>query len=459
MIHFCLIQSLGKPSIGAIAHLRRYLKNINLSTKIDYKIFTFNSNRSKDNLDSKISRVGEYTYGKTAIDICSMEEICTLLNNAYRGIDLLDGIELPVSQKATAYELIDYYTKNSNKLDTVMFSIFEPLLFLSLLTAIVIKKANPNVKIVFGGMHIQASENTTNLLSLIDYVDHVVVGDLAKGVEDYLNNNIKTLVHKSEDTELDLLHPAIYYKDEVESLAMASSHEVPGVWINGVKGCPNKCEYCVTNSVKFKKASVEAVVDSMKAIESLGVDNIVIHLNDNTTNYSKQRIHDLTDRMISKKMSVSTHSFMVLKHIDDEIANKLREARIKSLLMGYDGQIDKVRMLIGKNIHCLLFSIFCTPNETMSDFYKQISNATQILFVDHASMLMYTYDHFAGNKYFQQNTNLIHEMWPKQPFIEKVDEMNKIVCNTPRYYYRKTFDNNEYTRRRAEVLKVMGRLL
>lgn len=453
MIHFSLTQSEGKPFIGMIAHLRRYLENIHINEDIEYKIFTFNSNRNKNNRDSKVSRIGEYIYGKTALDIASMRELAILLNNHYNNKPLLEGIDMPDTHRQMANDIIKYYTENAARLDIVMFSVFEPLLFHNLLAALVIKRINPIAKTVFGGVHIQTSKNLPEFLCRIEEVDHVIVGDLSAGTEDLLNDKVGKSIYYTLDKDLDLLHPAIYYPEDIELIKRYSTHELPGTWINGVRGCPNRCSFCLTSAVKFRVASVEAVAESIKDIHKICPPELKIHLSDNTCNYSKQRIHDLTDIVIANNNKMQIQAFMVFDNLDKDIIRKLKAAKFEHLLLGYNGQINLLKDLTFNEIHAILFNVFCEPKETIEAFNSAIKEVIKVQQeTKWTYMMLYTYDHLAGSIDFDR---MEHTYWEPQLFLEKNDEMNEIVTRTPRHYHRDLYSQAEYDRRRAKVLELM----
>jgi len=46
-MHFCFIQNTDKPCIVSIVHLRGYLLNKNIDVDINYKIFYYDSFRTK----------------------------------------------------------------------------------------------------------------------------------------------------------------------------------------------------------------------------------------------------------------------------------------------------------------------------------------------------------------------------------------------------------------------------
>jgi len=220
--------------------------------------------------------------------------------------------------------------------------------------AALIKKARPQIKTVFGGVHV--SSMGAVLLKQFKHIDFMCVGEgentfaeLAEGRE---SETIKGLIFRDgEDVvtnpprdrikDLDELPFPAYEKlagfPKKYELPLFSYILAPGATMVTSRGCPYRCSFCDRSVFKqiYHYNSAEYVYEHMRHLkERFGVRHINIYDDLFTTN--RERILDLCGRLTSKPLDIQFNCAVRVGHADDELLNLLKEAGCLQISVGIE---------------------------------------------------------------------------------------------------------------------------
>lgn len=201
-----------------------------------------------------------------------------------------------------------------------------------------IKKINPQIKIMIGGVEVDDSFANK-------YVDYIVLGEgeLAfNQILNHLKNNIKKqdipniaylenneLVKTKQETidDLDLIpSPYKLQKAEIDKISY------PVIKIETSRGCPFTCAYCYYATKKTRFFSIEYLSRQIKYIfANYKFSNFTIL--DANFNQNKERMKEILN-LISKEVKRQQHEIRInfeLKPelIDQEVINTLDESNLK----------------------------------------------------------------------------------------------------------------------------------
>lgn len=270
----------------------------------------------------------------------------------------------------------------------------------SLLIAKEIKKAAPDVPIIFGGP--QASIIPELTMSRFPFVDFILPGEadntLPELIKELLNGsiegyrNISGLYYRDENHEtVSNSHAAII--GDLDSLPvpvyeMAKDEGI--VWIDAGRGCPYRCTFCSTNqffSKKYRLKSVDRLLEEIEyCSEKLGVRWIGI--SHDMFTLKEAFIRDFAEKLarINKKRKKSY--LWSCSARTDCVSESLLEVMYKSgcraIFYGLESASPKIQKEIRKNLdpdlasgivrysasrgfHTVVSYIIAFPNETSDD--------------------------------------------------------------------------------------------
>ena len=230
-----------------------------------------------------------------------------------------------------------------------------------------VKKINPNVKIVIGGFGTEKEaiaimqnfdvydyavwgEGEVALLGLCRHLENPTENPLA-GIQHLVyrdNNTLKATKVKSEYLDLDNVNPdfSSYFNQKKNYFKL-----VP---IEGSRGCHwRKCKFCFLNSgYKNRCKNVCKTVSFIKSvIEEYKVNNFNFVDND-VINNNLQSFEELLDLLIDLRQEYSAFSIhnaeIITKGLYAEIIKKMSFAGIKSVQIGYEAINDDILKKINK---------------------------------------------------------------------------------------------------------------
>lgn len=234
-----------------------------------------------------------------------------------------------------------------------------------------VKKVDPSIPVVAGGVHV--SELPQEVLS-VESIDFVVYGEGEMTMLDLINgkppDTINGLGFKKNGEfvinprrplieDLDTLPPPAWdllpikkiFKGNVSGNIGYSQNEMTGVILSS-RGCPYRCIFCDSSSVfarRFRSRSAENVVYE---IEMLRSEYSINHFDfvDDTITVEKERIFELCNLIIKKRLDVKWSCNARVNTINKDMLVKMKEGGCIRLDFGVESGDPVVLKNIGKNI-------------------------------------------------------------------------------------------------------------
>ena len=245
-----------------------------------------------------------------------------------------------------------------------------------------IKTILPSTKVVFGGPHPSACPSDI-LSENGKIVDYVVIGEgektflsLCKAIKDKNDTyehlkSIKNLVFKDEkgsihitgdedllsDDELDKIpYPAFHLMDLDRYFKGMQAH---GIFQKGLKtlpiittrGCPYTCTFCCrVMGKKVRKRSIDNVISELHClIDRYNIDELYIE-DDNPTIDKDRTMKLLSEIKKSKIKYLKFANGININTIDEEILQKMREAKVYSASFGIESGCERTLAKMRKSI-------------------------------------------------------------------------------------------------------------
>lgn len=272
-------------------------------------------------------------------------------------------------------------------------------------TISLIKKHMPETKIVIGGPHCSIFPEETLKYSSADYV---IVGDGEESLYRLLCN------FYSENEMLESI-PGLWYKKQGEVFApnepraivsdvssipipdrallsykdynsILNSHEYETTMVTS-RGCPHKCIFCKMHVQKVYARDAKLVVDEFQSIADMGITDIQVY--DDTFTWSKQRVLDICNGILERKIKINWAIRDRVDKADDETYALMRKAGCYRIHFGVESGSPPILKKSGKNItleqvenavnlakkhkfQTMSYYMFGFPDETYEDALKTI---------------------------------------------------------------------------------------
>ena len=267
------------------------------------------------------------------------------------------GPEAPFGTKANAKIILDY------KPDLAGFSATTSGFLDGYDLAVEIKKMQPQITTVFGGVHISSMgavllEDFKNIDFLCQGEGEVTLAEIANGND---ADSINGLIWRDKDQvitnpprtnikDMDELPFPAYEKlegfPEGYNLPLFSYIQSPGGTMITSRGCIYHCSYCDRSVFKqgFRFNSPEYVYEHIKYLRTrFGVRHINIYDDLFTTN--RKRITRLCDLLISKPLGMQFNCAVRVGYADDELLKMLKEAGFLQVSLGIEtGDTDLIKI-------------------------------------------------------------------------------------------------------------------
>lgn len=236
-----------------------------------------------------------------------------------------------------------------------------------LVAAEIIKKINPSITIVFGGVH--ATSNPHSIIKS-NFVDYVVVGegeyvfrDLCKYLSGVDSIPIKGVLYckngKIVDSgradfikDLDKLPLPSYYKvnfmnyaTEIQRESVDRPRDMPYARIQTSRGCPFNCCFCEVATISGKVPRVRSPENIMNEIRWLvkeyGIKYIIFD-DDNLFIY-KDRAKKLLQMMIDSKLNLKWNAIAVaIFKLDEEILEFMKKSGCQYIDVAIESGVERV---------------------------------------------------------------------------------------------------------------------
>jgi radical SAM superfamily enzyme YgiQ (UPF0313 family) len=338
------------------------------------------------------------------------------------------------------------------------------------------KKGAPKAEIVLGGPHVHLFPDETISLANVDYL---VLGEGEKTFAALLG----AMGKKKELAEI----PGIVFRsnkkivktdlsdaiEDLDEIPFPSRHLVPykkyssllsiGETVTTIftsRGCPFKCRFCDRPHLgkRFRARSAKNTVDELEACVKMGIKEFLVY--DDTFTVNKQRVLDICDDIIGRKLKISFDIRARVDTINAEMLKKLKAAGCQGIHYGVEAGTPKVLETLKKGItlekakeifdltkkhriSTLAYFMIGSPGETREDILETF-RVSRWLNPDYIHLTILT--PFPGTQiYFEA----------LERGIIKTDVWREFAAN-PTPDFRPPYWNELHTKQELEELIVLG---
>lgn len=282
-----------------------------------------------------------------------------LIQNGFYKTECLDAPLDDLSPEETVHRLVGM------KPDIVGMTVWTDFWYPAWKTVQGLKKALPQIKIVLGGPHATIYPRESLEYSEADYV---VAGEgegslleLVKGlsqgrdIEPQPGLWVKTPDGINQPTDM------LAVVEELDSLPIPDRSLLPYRRYNSVlnpnqfettmitsRGCPHKCVFCKMFSQRVHARSAESVVEELRRIEAMGIQDIQVY--DDTFTWSKQRVMDICTGILDNKLNVRWAIRDRVNKADQEMYRLMKRAGCYRIHFGVESGSERILAASGKGI-------------------------------------------------------------------------------------------------------------
>lgn len=456
-IHFFLMNNFpGYSKLINVSQVRSYLTTIGIDAKITYQ-----------DIKSSKTYINDLYPGKRVTDIPDLDHIVQLINNYYNNESLLYNIPITDIYKNIINQIDSCYNKKLDY-DCICFSCFSPFVFLIIYASFLIKKNNPNIDIMVGGIQIRSSKNTKDIFNNLDVIDYILTGDIEVAIEKYLTDEIPNKSYFVGYTDMPKIDVPKFYKAELS----VSNY----LLLNTSRSCPYSCSFCSGGIEPTRHQSTDIIIKTIKSYNrSFKIFNPKIYFTDNTFNFTKKRIHKICDGLIDINNKIPLDAYLVYNHIDHEIIRKMKKANFKIIRIGLDAFAEEKRYYTKKNFKitkeeiidiadCIasnqmenqIFLIFGMPNESPDSFNIDFNLTAELNLRDGVTAYPFFYGLTSGSDIYNnpKEYGVTFEYWETIRCV--IPEINDIVNRTPKFYFCDVSPEqyiNQWKRLRSQLIR------
>lgn len=258
------------------------------------------------------------------------------------------GPKAPVGNKANAKIILNYQP------DMVGLSATTSGFLDGYELASMIKKARPQIKIVFGGVHI--SSMGACLLDKYEKIDFLCLGEGEATLEELASGKdvqqIDGLVWK--DRGQPVTNPPRSHIQDLDELPFPSYEKLggfpkgynlplfsyilgPGATMITSRGCPYQCSFCDRSVFKqgYRYNSAEYIYEHMHYLRGrFGIRHINIY--DDLFTANRRRIAALCDLLVSRPLGIQFNCAVRVGHTDDALLEMLKDAGCLQVSLGIE---------------------------------------------------------------------------------------------------------------------------
>ena len=254
----------------------------------------------------------------------------------------------------------------TRKPDLVGIQAMTPTIFDTLLTAKIVKKIDPEIKVVLGGPHVSIYPNETMNFPEIDYIvlgeGEITFTELVQNLDDKVklhktkgiilrdNGDIITTGRRELIKELDMLpFPARHltpYKRYYSLLAKRS----PITTMITSRGCPYNCLYCNRRWLgkKFRARTPGNVVDEIEECTHMGITEFFIY--DDTFTVDRNRVFDMCREILDRNLDILWDVRTRVDLVDEGLIKIMKKAGCERIHYGVESGNSEILNVLRKGI-------------------------------------------------------------------------------------------------------------
>lgn len=188
--------------------------------------------------------------------------------------------------------------------------------------------------VVLGGMHVTVLPDEG-----LEHADCVVIGEAENlwplFIEDFRNNRIKN-VYKT-DAVVDLKEVGVPRYDLIKN----KNYQI--VWVQTTRGCPHDCNFCAASRIygrKYRKKSVEQIINEIKIIKEQFDNNCTIGFSDDNLFVNKKYSIKLLDSLEKLNVNWVSQTDISIANNDD-VLKRLKKSGCTNLFIGFESLNEK----------------------------------------------------------------------------------------------------------------------
>jgi len=275
----------------------------------------------------------------------------------------------------------------------------------------IVKKINPDIKIILGGPHVDIyPEETINQ----SHIDYLVLGEGEKPLKNLLDNinssdnlcQIKGLVFKDKGKTINTGRAEL--NRDLDSLPFPARRLTPYKKYSSVlskvnpvttmftsRGCPYKCLFCDRPHLGkvFRARSSKNVTDEMEECQKMGIKEILIY--DDTFTVNRQRVIDICSEIQKRNLNINWDVRARVDTVDKELLKIMKDSGCQRIHYGVEAGTQKILDVLRKDItleqaekafklsheigiETLAYFMIGSPTETKEDILETIKFAKKI---------------------------------------------------------------------------------
>lgn len=296
----------------------------------------------------------------------------------------------------------------------------------------IVKRQNPQSKVVLGGPHVSIYPQETIDLPGVDYLvlgeGEVIFSQLILNISNIENlKKIKGLVFKEGGMTVNTGQPD--FINDLDELPFPARHLAPYKKYSSLlavkspittmftsRGCPYRCTFCYRPNMgkMFRSVSARRVVDEMQLCIDMGIKEIFIY--DDTFSVNKKRVVEICREIQKRDLRIPWDIRTRIDNIDRQILMELRSANCKRIHYGIEAGTAKILKVLNKDIDLNMaaevfkmtkdlgistFAYFMigAPSETREDIEATIDFAKKLK-TDYMQVTIFT--PFPGTEIYKQ---------------------------------------------------------
>jgi radical SAM superfamily enzyme YgiQ (UPF0313 family) len=234
-------------------------------------------------------------------------------------------------------------------------------------TMAVVKKVNPECKIVVGGPHVHLFPEEMINVAGVDFAvmgeGEVTLARLLEHMDDHdALRGIKGLVYKDGEgrlinngpspvQDLDALSFPARHLTPYEKYSSLLAKRTPVTTMITSRGCPFKCTFCDRphfGGKGFRAMSARRVVEEFETCLKMGIHEFLIY--DDTFTVDKERVKDICRAVIEKKLDIGFEIRTRVDTVDMEMLALLKQAGCRGIHYGVEAGTEKILKVLQKKI-------------------------------------------------------------------------------------------------------------
>jgi len=297
-------------------------------------------------------------------------------------------------------------------------------------------KEKSNTPVIIGGQHFTIVKKE----AFDDCFDFGIIGEAEYALPQFLEKwgngkdytTIQGLVYRDKKDNICENGTAEAFNETLDNLPFPARHllpmdkyrmgtlhgRLPFSSIQTIRGCPWKCIFCASdqlNTTKIRMRTPESTVDEMEhVVDTYGIKHFIL-VDDVLTLY-KDHIFGICDEIVGRNLKVTFEGSTRANLINEEIAEKLKNAGLIRLSFGLESADEDIRKTMNKKVPLRYYT---RANKILDDLGVECLNSVMLGLPGESRKTIYrTLDFLKNDKHIKQANFAIAVPYPGTKFHE-----------------------------------------